>query len=121
MSLLIFLLIVSVSHGTGELIVIIGYFFGLVFAKKILIIEVESETQLNRRVEQKANRFFDRRILLPRYRDLDIWVAPRPNTVCHSSCSLAVPALIDNTQIFECTVNLTDVSYGSIDFTVLIL
>ena len=35
MSLLIFLLIVVLTHGTGELIILIGNFIGLVFPKNI--------------------------------------------------------------------------------------
>ena len=73
---------------------------------------MESETQVNRRVEQLANRAFSRRIPLPQYGDLAIWVAPLSNTTRRSSCSPADPAVIENMRLFQCKVNLANVSYG---------
>ena len=109
MSLLIFLLIVVVTHGTGELIIIIENFRGFEFSKKMFIFEVESETRLNRRVEEMSKLAFHRRILLPRFQRSTIWVSPMPTTTYHSSCLPVVRAVVNGLRLFQCMMNLTDV------------
>ena len=76
---------------------------------------MESQTQLNRQAERLTNQAFNTMIRLPKYGDLVNWVSPRSTTTCQSSCSPAVPAVVDNKRQFECTVNLAEVNHGYIN------